>query len=257
MSSKAIAIVTGASSGLGKEFTRLLAPEPGLEEIWAVARHRETLKHLEREFGSSIRPFAADLSRQEERLKLSAVLQNEQPHLRYLVNCAGYAKFCSYEDLSLQDSLDILSLNIDGVVAMGLIGLPYMRRGDHLINIASQAAFQPLPYQNLYSCTKAFVRHYSRALNQELKERGIVVTAVCPGWMDTALYQRADIGADKGTRHFPAMASPAKVAEKALRDAWRGRDQSVYSLYVKSAHIAAKLLPQKMMMALWLRQQGL
>ena len=134
----------------------------------------ETLKHLEREFGSSIRPFAADLSRQEERLKLSAVLQNEQPHLRYLVNCAGYAKFCSYEGSESTGFPGYLSLSyIDGVVAMGLHPAFHMRRGDHLINIASQAAFQPLPYPKslqlyqgirppLFPCPEI----------RELKERG-------------------------------------------------------------------------------------
>lgn len=140
---------------------------------------------------------------------------------------------------------------------MSLLGLPYMKRGDHLLNIASQAAFQPLPYQNLYSCTKTFVRHYSRALNEELRERGIVVTAVCPGWMDTALYARAEIGAKKGTRKFPHILSPDIVAAKALRDAQKGRDMSVCGSYVKFCHLTAKLLPQKAMMRLWLHQQGL
>lgn len=77
----------------------------------------------------------------------------------------------------------MIHVNIDAVVAMGLVCIPYMKKGSHLINIASQASFQPLPYQNIYSSTKSFVRNYSRALNVELKEKGIYVTAVCPGWI--------------------------------------------------------------------------
>ena len=72
----------------------------------------------------------------------------------------------------------MIHVNIDAVVAMGLVCIPYMKKGSHLINIASQASFQPLPYQNIYSSTKSFVRNYSRALNVELKEKGIYVTAV-------------------------------------------------------------------------------
>ena len=126
-----------------------------------------------------------------------------------------------------------------------------------MLNTASQAAFQPLPFQNLYSSTKAFVRNYSRALNVELKVKGITVTAVCPGWMDTALFDRAKIGAERATRRFVGMVTPDKVAQKALTDAKKGRDISVYSLYVKTAHLVAKLLPQRMMMKIWLKQQGL
>lgn len=257
MSQKCIALVTGASSGLGKAFVKLLLKEEALEEIWAVARHPERLNRLTDECGTRVRPFPADLSRQEDRLRLAALLKREQPRLRYLINSAGYAKFGAYSDLSVRDSLDIIDLNIGGVVSMSLLGLPYMKRGDHLLNIASQAAFQPLPYQNLYSCTKTFVRHYSRALNEELRERGIVVTAVCPGWMDTALYARAEIGAKKGTRKFPHILSPDIVAAKALRDAQKDRDMSVCGSYVKFCHLIAKLLPQKAMMRLWLHQQGL
>ena len=130
-----------------------------------------------------------------------------------------------------------------------------MDRDSHIINIASQASFFPLPYQNIYSSTKAFVRHYTRALNVELKERGITATAVCPGWMKTGLFDRGIIGAKKGTNRFSGMVTPDVVAKKALNDAMRGKDISVYGLYVKSTHLLSKLLPQRMMMKVWLGQQ--
>ena len=91
----------------------------------------------------------------------------------------------------------MINLNISAVVALGLYCIPYMKPGSHIINIASQASFQPLPYQNIYSSTKAFVRNYTRALNVELKDRRITATAVCPGWIDTGLYERGLIGAKK------------------------------------------------------------
>ena len=252
---KRIAVVTGASTGFGRELARLLVQEPDVEELWAIARSREKLEKLREELGEKIRPMPLDLSVKENILGLEPLLREEKPDIRYLVNNAGFAKLCSYGDLSVEESVNMIDLNCSGVVAMGLVCLPYMKAGSRMLNVASQASFQPLPYQNIYSSTKAFVRNYSRALNVELRDRGITVTAVCPGWMATDLFDRALIGAKKATSRFVGMAAPDKVAAKALRDAKQGKDISVYSFYVKFCHLAAKLLPQRAMMRLWLIQQ--
>lgn len=254
---KRIAIVTGASSGIGREFVRLLTGEERPDELWAIARDPEKLSQLREAFGPRVRIFSLDLSHMEALAEVEARLSAEHPRVDWLVNSAGYAKFCSYRELNLEESRNMIDLNVGAVVSMTLACLPHMERGGHVLNIASQASFQPLPYLNLYSATKAFVRNYSRALNLEVRERGITVTAVCPGWMDTALYNRASIGAEKGVTRFVGMTRPGPVAEKALRDAHHGRDISVYGLYPKAAHLAAKLLPQRAMMWIWLRQQGL
>lgn len=253
---KRIAIVTGASSGLGKEFVKLLLREKRLDEIWAIARDPGKLERLKKAYGKKVIPISIDLSDRKEILRFQEVLKQEPPHILYLINNAGFAKLCSYADLGIEESANMVDLNCTAVVAMGLACIPYMGRGSRMLNVASQASFQPLPYQNLYSSTKAFVRNYSRALHVELEEKGITVTAVCPGWMDTALFERAKIGAPKATRNFVGMVQPGKVAEKALEDARKGRDISVYSFYVKACHVAAKLLPQRAMMKLWLIQQG-
>jgi hypothetical protein len=254
---KRIAIVTGASSGIGREFVRLLAEERSIDELWAIARDEEKLARLRAEFGPGVRTISLDLSRREDVGALEELLTREAPRVDWLVNSAGYAKFCSYRELNVDESRNMIDLNVSGVVSVGLACLPHMERGGHMVNIASMASFQPLPYLNLYSATKAFVRNYSRALNVELRERGITVTAVCPGWMATSLYDRASIGAEKGVTRFVAMAEPGPVAEKALRDARKGRDISVYGLYTKTAHFVAKVLPQRAMMRVWLRQQKL
>lgn len=156
----------------------------------------------------------------------------------------------------MDESINMIDLNVSGLVAMGLICIPHMKRGSHIINIASQASFQPLPYLNIYSATKAFVRNYTRALNVELKDKGIVATAVCPGWMKTGLFDRALIGAKKAPKNFKGMVTPDLVAKKAMMDADKGKDLSVYSLYVKTGHLVAKILPQKAMMKVWGIQQG-
>ncbi len=252
---KKIAIITGASTGLGREFAKVIRKKEEIDEIWAIARHQDKLNRLRKQLGKKIRPVPMDLSKSDKIEKLGDMLSAEQATVLYLINNAGYAKFCSYGDLSVRDSINMIDLNISGVVAMGLICIPFMPRGSHIINVSSQAAFQPLPYQNLYSSTKAFVRNYTRALNVELKDRGITATAVCPGWLKTNLYERADIGAAKATKRFYGMNTPDKVARKAVEDAEKGKDISIYSFYVNFCHIGAKLLPQKLMMELWLRQQ--
>ena len=181
MKNKTIAIITGASAGLGKEFVRILAERSELDEIWAIARNEQKLQALTEEYGEKVRTFSKDLSDRKQIEQFGEILQHENVSIRYLINNAGFARFCSYNDLSIEESCNMINLNINGLVAMGLICIPYMKKGSHLINIASQASFQPLPYQNIYSSTKAFVRNYTRALNVELRDRGIVATAVCPG----------------------------------------------------------------------------
>lgn len=252
---KKIAIITGASTGLGREFVKCIYKKNEIDEIWTIARHQDKLDKLKKQMGSKIRTISMDLSDRNRIKELDSMLSSGNVEIRYLINNAGYAKFCSYGELNIEESLNMIDLNICGVVAMGLVCIPYMPRGSHIINIASQAAFQPLPYQNLYSSTKAFVRNYTRALNIELKDRGITATAVCPGWLKTDLYRRASIGADKATRKFACMAMPDRVAKKAMADADKGRDLSIYSFYVNFCHIGAKLLPQRVMMKFWLLQQ--
>lgn len=255
---KKIAIVTGANGGLGKEFVKLLAEQKEISEIWAVARNEEKLNLLSKEFGDRIRTFSMDLSDRTNYAELEKHLKKEEVTIKYLVNNAGFAKFCSYEDITIEESLNMIDLNIGAVVALGLVCIPFMEKESSIINIASQASFFPLPYQNIYSSTKAFVRNYTRALNVELKEKGIHTIAVCPGWMKTDLFARGIIGAKKATNNFSGgMVTPDVVAKKAMKDLKKGKDISVYGLYVKSTHLMSKLLPQKLMMKVWLLQQGM
>ena len=114
---------------------------------------------------------------------------------------------------------------------------------------------EAMPYMNIYASTKAFVRNYTRALNVELKPRGITATAVCPGWMATPFLTRAEIGADKGVTKFKHLTTPKDVAARAIADAKKGKDMSVYGGYNKTCHLASKMLTQKAMMNLWLKQQ--
>ena len=253
---KNIAIVTGATGGLGREFVRLLIKQ-GVDEVWAVARNPYKLEELQMNYPGKIIAIPADLTDREAIKGIADRLAARDVSVQYLVNNAGFAKFCSYNDITVEESLSMIDLNVSAVVALGLECIPYMPKGSHIINIASEASFFPLPYMNLYSATKAFVRNYTRALNVELKDAGITATAVCPGWIDTGLFDRAKVGAEKAASVFKGMVKPVKVARAALRDANAGRDISVFSLYVKAAHVLSKVTPQSTAMKVWMRQQGL
>lgn len=254
MSKKVIAIVTGASSGFGKEFVKLMMDEE-LSEIWAIARNQEKLDKLAEEFGEKIRTFSMDLSDRINYEKLEEQLKAEGVIIKYLVNNAGFVKFASFEDISVSETLNMIDLNVASVVALGLKCISFMEKGSRIINIASQSAFFPLPYMNVYSATKVFVRNYTRALNVELKDKGITATAVCPGWMKTALFERGNVGAKKAVNNFFGMVTPEVVAKKAFKDAKKGKDISVYGLYNKSTHFLSKIMPQRMMMKVWCTQQ--
>lgn len=252
---KKIAIVTGASGGLGHEFVHLFTQDDTIQEIWAVARRKEALEQLQKEFGKKIKIFSYDLSDITQIEAFVKEYAKEPISITYLVNNAGYGKFGAYHDLNVSQSLHMIQLNVNSVVALGLYSIPYMEKGSHIINIASQAAFQPLPYLNVYASTKAFVRNYTRALHQELQEKEISATAVCPGWMHTDFIRVGKIGAKKSVNCFAGIVMPEAVAKKAVKDAKKGKDISVYGLYVKVCHIFAKLLPQRLAMFVWKKQQ--
>lgn len=257
MDEKNIAIITGANSGIGKEFTKLLSKYHDIDEIWAIARNQDRLNEVRRNCGDKIRIFSMDLTDRANLNAIELLLKTENPNVKYLINCAGYAVFCDYGDISTETSISMIDLNISATVALCVMCIPYMSAGSHIVNMSSQASFQPVPFQNIYSATKAFVRSYTRALNVELNAREIHATAVCPGWMNTRLIERASIGAERGTTKFPHMTEPDAVAAQALKDADNNKDMSVYSAYIKLSHLLSKLLPHKLIMKVWLKQQDL
>lgn len=180
-----IAIVTGASSGLGMAFVRRLDALGGLDEIWGVARRGERMEALAAELRTPMRPLALDLTRLESVETLRVLMREEEPEVAVLVNAAGFGKFGTCAELTLQETCGMIDLNCRAAAALTAAVLPYMGRGSRVLEICSSAAFQPLPGFNVYAATKAFLLRYSRALRWEAAPRGIRVTAVCPGWIRT------------------------------------------------------------------------
>lgn len=245
---KRIAIVTGASGGLGKEFVRQMLSE-NVDEIWAVARNKEKLEGLRAEWGERIVPFAGDLSSPEGVHALCEKLGEQTPVIVYLVNNAGTGRMEEYEKSSVPEIEKTIYLNSTAVAVLSRACIPYMEPGGHIVNVASQAAFQPLPFMTIYAATKAFVRNFTRALNVELQDRKVVATAVCPGWIKTDLLPSFSKG--KNPR-FPGQVTAASVVVKAMKDAKKGRDMSVNIFLVKCMRFLAAILPQRIVSRAWL-----
>ncbi|MCI8633302.1 MAG: SDR family NAD(P)-dependent oxidoreductase [Lachnospiraceae bacterium] len=247
-----IALVTGASSGLGREFVRQLALQ-NLDEIWVIARRAERLEALQREVPARLRILAYDLTKDGSVASVKALLEAYHPQVKLLVNAAGFGKFGSCQQLLEQDLRDMMALNMEAVVCLSKVVLPYMPRGGRIINMASMAAFQPLPYFSLYAATKAFVLSYSRALHVELKPRNISVTAVCPGFVDTEFIQVARrTKRPDGCTHYWPLYRPQEVVRRALIDSYRRRDISVYGLNTNIKRFLAKISPQPLTNAVWM-----
>ena len=235
-----IAIVTGASSGLGMAFVRRLDALGGLDEIWGVARRGERLEALAAELRTPMRPLALDLTRLES-----------VETLRAFANAAGFGKFGTCADLTLQETCDMIDLNCRAAAALTAAVLPYMGRGSRVLEICSSAAFQPLPGFNVYAATKAFLLRYSRALRWEAAPRGIRVTAVCPGWIRTDFMDVArDTKNGRTVRSFPFAQRPETVARRALRNS-RLLAVTTCGLPALVQRVASKFLPHCFIMACW------
>lgn len=246
---KKIAIITGATGGIGQEFVKQLLNEE-LDEIWTVARNEKKLKELQAKYGEIIKPVTLNLSDGEQIEKLGQLLTEEEPQIQYLINNAGLAKMGSYQEFLAEEIIQTVDVNCKAPVLLCRMCIPYMSEGSRILNISSASAFQPNPYINLYAASKAFERSYSRALNVELKGTGITATAVCPGWVDTELLEKERNGK---TIKFPGIVTADRVVLQAMKDAKKGRDMSVCSLYVKCQHVWVKLLPQSFVMKLWVK----
>ncbi len=251
-----IAVITGASSGLGREFVRKIAGQKkkeDIDEIWAVARRRECLEQLREESALPVRVFPLDLTKEESLNELRQELRKHKPDVRLLINGAGFGKIGDDREISWEDSLRMVDLNCRAAVALTVMCLPFMRRGGRILQICSTAAFQPFPFLNIYAASKAFLYRYSRGLRREVMGRGIQVTAVCPYWIkDTGFISRArDSRGRSRIHHFLLASRVSRVAGWALLDSRLGLAVSTPGPVCMIHRIAAKFIPSFLMMDLW------
>ena len=252
-----IAIVTGASSGMGREFVRQLSAYVQVDEIWAIARRQDALETLKAEVPVPVRPVVLDLLEKESFDKIRILLETEQPDIRLLVNAAGFGKFGAYHKTSIEEDCRMIDLNCKALLVMTRLCIPYMQPGSHILELDSLSAFQPVPYITTYGATKAFVLSYSRAMNRELKEKGIRVMAMNPGWVKTEFFRHAfQSNSDSEVQYFDRLYEAADVVKTGLHDLYRTKkDCSIHGFPVKMQVFLVKLVPHRFVMDIWLNQQ--
>jgi short-subunit dehydrogenase len=256
---KKIAIVTGASSGIGKEFfLSLNNKKDEFDEIWVIARSEDKLEALRALTEKPLRVFPLDLSEASSTKVLEQAFAEENPSIQYLICASGFGRFNAIADDNVEVLENMVDLNCRSIVGITRAAFPYMAKGGSVLLIASMAAMQPIPYIATYGATKAFVLSYGRALNKELRAaRGARCLCVCPFWTKTAFFDRAF--AEKTiVKKYAVMYRPEQIVKSAWKDLkHKKRDVSIHGGTAKGQALLVKICPHRFVMWVWMKQQGL
>ena len=248
---KKIAVITGASSGFGREFVKQICRSKyyKFDEIWIIARRRERLINLSNKFPDQIfKILDLDLSDQKCLYKYKKILWQEKPNVKLLINNAGLGKVGRFDEISLEDNMNMLDVNIKALTYITHVTLRYMRKSSRIIQVASSAAFLPQPKFAVYAATKSYVLNFSRALERELRNREIRVTAVCPGPVETEFFRVASNN-EKPKSFKRLFFKPAnQVVSKALDDSRKGNYISIEGYSMKALQILSKITPHSILL---------
>ena len=246
-----VALITGASSGMGKEFVKLIDKE-GCDELWLVARRKEALEAIGRECTTPVRVFALDLLEEESADALLTEARSRGCAVTWLVNSAGFGVFGENGKQPLAEQMRMIDLNIKATVRLCNLFAPIMPRGAHIVNLGSASVFNPLPYFNIYASTKAFILHYSRGLAEEMKPYGVTVSVLCPGWVRTEFFDHVAAENKRAPRAYRPMVEPDDVVRYCMRKAKKGKAVIVHGWYTKLQHLFSKIFPRRLLIRLWL-----
>lgn len=247
-----IAIITGASSGLGAWYARLLDAE-GLDELWLIARREKRLQTIAGLVRTPARVLALDLADEDAaRIIEDELTAVETPEVRWLVNCAGFGCIGRAGEIPLATLAQMVQVNCTAPLRLISATLPFMNAGSCILNVASCAAFQPVPGVGVYAATKSFLLSYSRSLGHDLAPQGIGVTTVCPYWIrDTEFISRAEATDTQGLfKNFPFPTDAETVARRSIRAAKNGISVCTPDAVSFFDRLAAKLLPKDLLMSL-------
>ena len=247
-----IAVISGATSGMGRDFARALAGE-GLDRLWLIGRREDRLASLAKELAPlPCRLFSCDLTEENAFEEMRVALALEPVEIVWLVTAAGCGAIGKFEEGDAEAYADAIDLNCRALTLLISLCLPYMGKGARILTLASAAAYLPQPGFAVYAATTAYVLHFSRALARELRTRGITVTAVCPGPVRTEFFARAEAGGKKmpkGKEKY--MQESETVVRRALKAAKKGRTVVTPSLSMKFARLGAKLLPHSLLIRIF------
>lgn len=240
-----IAIITGASSGLGEEFALQMGNYfADLDAVWLIARRRDKLEALSKKLGGvqSV-VFPLDLCDKASFSALAQKLDVEKPDVRLLINNAGIGFLGNVGEDEVSRQVNMTDLNVTALTAVTHIALPYMSEGSRIINVSSIASFCANARMTVYSSTKAYVSSFTRGLAHEVKPRGIRVTAVCPGPMATEFLGVGGISGNSRTFETLPYCDPQKVVAGTLKASKAGRVFYTPTAFYKFYRLLAKLLP--------------
>lgn len=243
------AIITGASSGLGREFVRQIADVfPEIECYWLIARRVERLEEMAADLSDkTVKCIPIDLCDNMSFMTFGELLMTEQPEVALLVNNAGCGYLGEVGQVDTASQTRMIDLNIRALTAITNMAVHYMDEGSRILNVSSIASFCPNPRMTVYSASKAYVTSYTVGLSEELRRKGITVTAVCPGPMETEFLSVGNITGN--SRMFEALpyCDQVRVAGGALRAAKMGRTIYTPRLFYKFYRVLAKVTPVKLM----------
>jgi len=250
--SSSAALVTGASAGIGSEIAKLLA-ERG-HALVLVARRKDRLTALAEELsdqhGVRVETIAADLGKPTPRGKIPGRIEELGLQVEILINNAGFATVGEpFHEADPDRELEQVRVDVEAVVALTSAFLPAMvaRGRGAVLNVASTAGMQPMPYSAGYAAAKAYVLSFSEAVHQEVRGHGVTVTALAPGPVETDFWQIAGwetSGGKSFERAVPGtLISPAQAARAAVEGLERGERGVVPGLPIRAAMLASRYIP--------------
>ncbi len=241
---KKIAVITGASSGMGREFALYIDRHMhNIDEIWLIARRNERLVELQQMINLPCVLINDDINKESFIEKYKIMLKQENPDVRLLTNCAGYGVLGKFDEQVREIETGMIETNCIALTNITSLTIPYMKKNARIINIASAAAFLPQVDFAVYAATKSYVLSFSRALNHELKSKKIYVTAVCPGPVNTEFFHIAENGVKRAWYKNYFMSKVEDVVENAMKDSVAKKEISVYSKSMRFLCIASKIMP--------------
>lgn len=247
-----VAIITGASGGIGSEFARQLATLGLIDEFWFVARSEDKMKKLADELGVNAKIIGADLTTLDGINKVRYALESEKPEVKFLINASGFGNFGAFDELSEDEVIKMIDLNVKALVLLTHMTVPYMEPGGRIIQLGSGSCFTPLPYFNIYSSSKVFVLHYTKSLNYELKKYGVRATCFCPGWVETDFLDKSVANGNTHPKKIKPVLNCEKVVRGCIKASIKGKAMFVTGKYTKFQHVLFKLVPDCILSRIWL-----
>ncbi len=241
MENQKTALITGGTSGIGKELAKLFAHDH--YNLIIVARDQGELDATARELGGQVETISKDLSNMDEAFALCQELGDRQ--IDVLVNDAGQGVYGLFKDNDMERELDIIHLNICATVILTkhFVQQMVVRGEGKILNLGSVAGKLPGPWQAVYHATKAFVLSFTTAIREELKDSGVTLTALMPGVTDTDFFNKAGMNESKAVQDKEAMADPADVAKDGYEALMAGDDRVIAGFKNKVQVNAANLMP--------------